>query len=61
MVSIGLRRVAVEPSEVEWFAAAGNYLVVNWQGREGLLRETVQALASRLDPPCSYARTARPW
>ncbi|MDC7684208.1 LytTR family DNA-binding domain-containing protein [Asticcacaulis sp. BYS171W] len=49
-VSTGRRKTAVDLSEVEWFAAAGNYVVVNWAGREGLMRETLSALSERLDP-----------
>jgi hypothetical protein len=54
MVSTGSRRVPVSLAEVEWFAAAGNYVVVHWgpEGgeREGLVRETLQRLEARLDP-----------
>ena len=49
MVSAGSRRVMVPVDEVEWFGSAGNYVVVNWQGREGLLRQTLQSLEQRLD------------
>ncbi|HEX8570356.1 MAG TPA: LytTR family DNA-binding domain-containing protein [Caulobacteraceae bacterium] len=58
MVSAGSRRVVVEVGEVEWFASAGNYVVVNWNGREGLVRETLQALEKRLDPAV-FARSHR--
>lgn len=57
-VSVGSRRVLVDPAEVEWFASAGNYVVVNWAGREGLIRETLTALESRLSP-ATFARTHR--
>lgn len=50
MVSTGSRRVPVSLAEVEWFAAAGNYVVVHWSEREGLIRETLQGLEARLDP-----------
>jgi len=50
MVSTGSRRVPVSLAEVEWFAAAGNYVVVHWAEREGLVRETLQGLEARLDP-----------
>jgi DNA-binding LytR/AlgR family response regulator len=54
MVSTGSRRVPVSLAQVEWFAAAGNYVVVHWgqEGaeREGLVRETLQGLEARLDP-----------
>ncbi|ESQ78951.1 LytTR family DNA-binding domain-containing protein [Asticcacaulis sp. YBE204] len=57
-VSTGRRKTAVNLSEVEWFAAAGNYVVVNWNGREGLMRETLSALSERLDPAV-FVRTHR--
>jgi DNA-binding LytR/AlgR family response regulator len=50
MVSTGSRRVPVPLAEVEWLAAAGNYVVVHWADREGLVRETLQGLEARLDP-----------
>jgi hypothetical protein len=50
MVSTGSRRVPVSLAEVEWLAAAGNYVVVHWSEREGLIRETLQSLEARLDP-----------
>lgn len=50
MVSVGAKRVLVQTDEVEWFGSAGNYVVVNWQGREGLIRQTLQSLEQRLDP-----------
>jgi DNA-binding LytR/AlgR family response regulator len=49
MVSAGSRRVVVDPAEIEWLGSAGNYVVVYWQGREGLIRETLQAMEGRLD------------
>jgi DNA-binding LytR/AlgR family response regulator len=49
LVSTGRSRTTVEARDVEWFASAGNYVVVNWDGREGLIRETLQALEGRLD------------
>ncbi|HST91110.1 MAG TPA: hypothetical protein VLJ13_02840, partial [Brevundimonas sp.] len=39
MVMTGKRRAPVMMDEVEWFAAAGNYVVVHWGDREGLVRE----------------------
>ncbi len=50
LVSLGRGRVPIGLDEVEWFAAAGNYVVVNWANREGLLRETLTGLEARLDP-----------
>ena len=57
-VSVGSRRVLVDPAEVEWFGSAGNYVVVNWAGREGLIRDTLAALEARLDPAV-FARAHR--
>ena len=50
LVSVGRSRASVSLEEVEWFAAAGNYVVVNWASREGLVRETLASLGDRLDP-----------
>lgn len=58
LVSLGGKRVSVEIGEIEWFSAAGNYVVVHWNGREGLIRETLQALVERLDPAV-FARCHR--
>jgi DNA-binding LytR/AlgR family response regulator len=58
MVMTGSRRTSVELAEVEWFASAGNYVVVHWSDREGLLRETMRALEARLDPAV-FARSHR--
>lgn len=49
LVSTGRSRTTVETRDVEWFASAGNYVVVNWYGREGLLRVTLQAIEGRMD------------
>lgn len=49
LVSTGRSRASVDLQAVEWFASAGNYVVVNWDGREGLVRDTLQALETRLD------------
>ncbi|HZV84768.1 MAG TPA: LytTR family DNA-binding domain-containing protein [Brevundimonas sp.] len=49
MVMIGNRRAPVLMDEVEWFAAAGNYVVVHWADREGLMREPLKILEARLD------------
>lgn len=48
MVSVGQGRVPVDASDIEWIASAGNYAVIHWRDREGLLRETLQALETRL-------------
>jgi DNA-binding LytR/AlgR family response regulator len=58
LVSTGSKQIVVTPDEVEWFASAGNYVVVNWAGREGLIRETLTALEARLDPAV-FARSHR--
>ncbi len=58
MVAAGRKRVPVDVGEIEWFGAAGNYVVVHWDGREGLIRETLQALAARLDTRV-FARSHR--
>jgi DNA-binding LytR/AlgR family response regulator len=49
LVSTGRSRASIDVQAVEWFASAGNYVVVNWNGREGLVRNTLQALEARLD------------
>jgi len=58
MVMTGSRRAPVPLDEVEWFAAAGNYVVVHWAGREGLVREPLKALEARLDDRV-FARSHR--
>lgn len=58
MVMSGSRRVPVEIASVEWFGAADNYVVVHWDGREGLMRATLQSLEARLDPRL-FARAHR--
>ena len=58
MVSVGARQVPIAVAEVEWFASAGNYVVVHWGEREGLVRETLKALEARLDPRL-FARSHR--
>jgi len=58
MVMSGSRRVPVEIAAVEWFSAADNYVVVHWNGREGLLRATLQSLEARLDASV-FARAHR--
>ena len=58
LVATGQRRTPVMLHEVEWFAAAGNYVVVHWQEREGLVRTPLKALEATLDPDV-FARTHR--
>jgi two-component system LytT family response regulator len=43
------RLVFVDPAEVRWFEVYGNYLRLVLDGRQLLLRETLGALATRLD------------
>lgn len=50
LVSTGRARTSVAVGDIEWLASAGNYLVVNWDGKEGLIRDTLQALEARMDP-----------
>ncbi|WP_307364170.1 LytTR family DNA-binding domain-containing protein [Brevundimonas sp. SORGH_AS_0993] len=50
LVSTGRTRASVSVGDIEWFASAGNYVVVNWDGKEGLIRDTLQSLEARLDP-----------
>lgn len=50
LVSMGRARTSLAVGDIEWFASAGNYVVVNWDGKEGLIRDTLQALEARLDP-----------
>lgn len=50
LIAVGSRQVPVELNEVEWFGSAANYIVVNWAGREGLVRDTMSGLERRLDP-----------
>jgi hypothetical protein len=62
-VSVGNRTLQVDPAAIEWCAAAGNYVVVNFTGadgqsREGLIRETLTALGERLGPAI-FARAHR--
>lgn len=58
MVMAGSRRVPVAVDEIEWFSAADNYVVVHWDGREGLLRATLQSLEASLDSEV-FARAHR--
>ena len=58
MVMAGSRRAPVDVADIEWFAAAGNYVVVHWGEREGLIREPLRTLEARLDPAV-FARSHR--
>lgn len=57
-VTIGPKRAAVPLHDVEWFGSASNYVVVNWAGREALMRRTLQSLEQELDP-LLFARSHR--
>ena len=57
-VTIGPKRAAVPLHDVELFGSASNYVVVNWAGREALMRRTLQSLEQELDP-LLFARTHR--
>ncbi len=50
LVSTGRARASVSVGDIEWLSSAGNYVVVNWDGKEGMIRDTLQALEARLDP-----------
>lgn len=58
MVSTGARRAVVDPGDIEWIGSAANYVVVHWDGREGLIREPLSKLEGRLDPAV-FARCHR--
>jgi DNA-binding LytR/AlgR family response regulator len=58
LVATGSKRIVVATSDVEWFGSAGNYVVVNWAAREGLLRRTLGSLEQELDP-LVFARSHR--
>lgn len=58
LVSTGRRRISVDIARVEWFASAGNYVVVHWDEGEGLVRDTLTALEQRLDS-AAFARSHR--
>lgn len=58
MIAVGRNRVPVEANDIEWIGAAGNYVVVYWAGREGLLRETLSVLETRL-APLGFVRSHR--
>ncbi|WP_439471232.1 LytTR family DNA-binding domain-containing protein [Brevundimonas sp.] len=58
MVTLGQGRVPVDVADVEWIASAANYVVIHWRDREGLLRETLQTLETRLAPH-GFARSHR--
>lgn len=57
-VAVGRATIPVPPNDVEWFGAAANHVVVNWRGREGLIRDSLSSLEGRLDPE-RFARVHR--
>jgi two-component system LytT family response regulator len=46
----GARLVFIDPTQVRWLEAFGNYVRLTVGGRAFLLRETVGAIVARLDP-----------
>lgn len=58
LVSIGNRRIPVPIDTIEWIGAAGNYVVINWDAGEGLVRASLQEMEQRLDPD-RFARVHR--
>lgn len=50
LVSRGRHWVTLAAGEIDWVEADANYLRVHARGEEFLLRETLTALAARLDP-----------
>jgi DNA-binding LytR/AlgR family response regulator len=58
IVSVGRGRAPVLPADIEWVSSAGNYAVVHWRDQEGLLREPLQQLETRL-APAGFARAHR--
>jgi DNA-binding LytR/AlgR family response regulator len=58
LVSRGAKRTLLAVDDVESFGSAGNYVVVNWEGQEGLIRRTMQSLEQELDP-LVFARAHR--
>lgn len=57
-VMVGTKRSIVPVEDVEWFGSAANYVVVNWDGREGLIRQTLQSREQMLNPEF-FARSHR--
>lgn len=58
VVHEGRRLVVLRPEEVEWIEGAGNYVRIHARGEVHLHRQTLAALAARLDPR-SFARVHR--
>lgn len=48
VVAVGRKRVRVDPGDVEWIAAAGNYVVLYWSDQEGLARQTLRGMEAML-------------
>jgi DNA-binding LytR/AlgR family response regulator len=49
LAASGTAQIPVKVSSIEWIGAAGNYVVINWEGREALVRETLKSFETRLD------------
>jgi two-component system LytT family response regulator len=52
------RAIFLEPDDIDWIAAEGDYVRIQSGGRGHLLRETMTAMEKRLDPTC-FARIHR--
>jgi two-component system LytT family response regulator len=50
IVRTGRRWLPVRPADVDWISAADNYVELHAGGRAHLLRESMSAMESRLDP-----------
>lgn len=58
MVGMARGTLVVAVPEIDWLEASGNYVVVHSASGSGLVRETMQSLAVRLDPAV-FARVHR--
>jgi hypothetical protein len=50
MVKTGNRTLFLDPGEIDWIEAAGNYLIIHVSGKSWLIRETMSGMEERLDP-----------
>lgn len=57
-VRLGSRTLFIDAADVEWIDASGDYATLHANGREFLVRESLQRLAERLDP-ASFVRVHR--
>ncbi len=46
----GLKVIVLNTSEIDWIDAAGDYMCIHADGKTHIIRETMKALQSRLDP-----------